>query len=463
MLFKKRMRKILLLLVLCGLFSAMDAQMSKTETKQFLRMLQAAPTFTDVIDSLKAKDYTLDSASIPMVREALWQRLLDDQRRNPKEKAAFEEGRITYENGKVGRFSIQVKGAAPANGYPVYIALHGGGGGPAEMNDEQWEQMQRYYLNSIDTGIYIAPRGPNDTWNLHFDGDAEVFYSQILKQVRLYTGADPNRIYLLGYSAGGDGVYQLAPRMASELAAASMSAGHHNDVGPDNLQHVPMLLQVGELDDAYNRNKETVRYSKILDSLARQYPGDFQHQVYVHSGAEHSYVMDRRGPDFQANVIADPIHWLRNPEGAKTTTAVTDAPTWLSNFRRNPYPLHLKWDHYMVREGNDNYFWISYVGGRMKMSGFPVFSEVMAFPTQNRIEVQNLSQGISIHLHEALVNPKKPLTITVNHKDYKVDLKPSALQMAKSLAERSDRSHGFWQTVKVWKDVQDKVNIATEK
>ena len=50
MLFKKRMRKILLLLVVCGLFSAMDAQMSKTETKQFLWMLQAAPTFTDVID-----------------------------------------------------------------------------------------------------------------------------------------------------------------------------------------------------------------------------------------------------------------------------------------------------------------------------------------------------------------------------------------------------------------------------
>ena len=29
---------------------------------------------------------------------------------------------------------------------------------------------------------------------------------------------NPNKVYLLGYSAGGDGVYQLAPRMANRWA-----------------------------------------------------------------------------------------------------------------------------------------------------------------------------------------------------------------------------------------------------
>ena len=33
---------------------------------------------------------------------------------------------------------------------------------------------------------------------------------------------NPNRVYLMGYSAGGDGVYQVAPRMADTLAAAAM-------------------------------------------------------------------------------------------------------------------------------------------------------------------------------------------------------------------------------------------------
>ena len=38
----------------------------------------------------------------------------------------------------------------------------------------------------------------------------------------VFEDVDPNRVYLLGYSAGGDGVYQLAPRMADRFAAASM-------------------------------------------------------------------------------------------------------------------------------------------------------------------------------------------------------------------------------------------------
>jgi len=441
------------------LATAMQAQMTKTDTKRFMQILQAAPTFSDVIDSLKKKDYRLDSASIPMVREALWQRLLDETRRIPTTKEAFEAGKITYAEGMVGRFSLKVKGTAPANGYPVYIALHGGGGGPSEMNDEQWEQMQSYYLKSIDTGIYVAPRGPSNEWNLHFGREAEVFYSQLLSQLRLFAGADPNRIYLLGYSAGGDGVYQLAPRMASELAAASMSAGHHNGVSADNLQHVPMLLQVGELDDAYNRNKETVHYSMILDSLRKSHPAEFQHQLYVHAGAEHSYVMDRQGPDFQANVLLDPIAWLRNPMNSKTTTAVTDAPTWLQRFRRNPHPLHLNWDHYLVRHENNDYFWISYEGGRLKMNGFPIYTEVEVFPAQNRIEIQRLSQKIAIHLHEALVDLKRPLIVTVNHKDYKVSMKPSALYIAQTMSNRLDPSYAFWQKILVWEDLEGRVHV----
>lgn len=39
---------------------------------------------------------------------------------------------------------------------------------------------------------------------------------------------DPNRVFLTGYSAGGDGVYHLAPRMADFLAGAAMMAGHPN-------------------------------------------------------------------------------------------------------------------------------------------------------------------------------------------------------------------------------------------
>jgi hypothetical protein len=65
---------ILLGLILLAL--GLPAQLSKVQTRQMMRMLQAAPTCEAVVDSLSRKDYFPDSASIPVVREALWQKLV---------------------------------------------------------------------------------------------------------------------------------------------------------------------------------------------------------------------------------------------------------------------------------------------------------------------------------------------------------------------------------------------------
>ena len=73
-----------------------------------------------------------------------------------------------------------------------------------------------------------------------------------------------NRVYLLGYSAGGDGVYQLAPRMADRWAAAAMMAGHPNETSPLGLRNVPFVLQVGGLDSGYNRNRVAMEWEKKL-------------------------------------------------------------------------------------------------------------------------------------------------------------------------------------------------------
>jgi poly(3-hydroxybutyrate) depolymerase len=39
-----------------------------------------------------------------------------------------------------------------------------------------------------------------------------------------------DRVFVTGYSAGGDGVYHLAPMMADFWAGAAMMAGHPNKV-----------------------------------------------------------------------------------------------------------------------------------------------------------------------------------------------------------------------------------------
>jgi len=83
----------------------------------------------------------------------------------------------------------------------------------------------------------------------------------------VFNEVDPNKVYLMGYSAGGDGVYQLAPRMADRFAAASMMAGHPNDASPLGLRNIGFTIHMGANDSSYNRNKVALEWEKILRKL----------------------------------------------------------------------------------------------------------------------------------------------------------------------------------------------------
>lgn len=56
---------------------------------------------------------------------------------------------------------------------------------------------------------------------------------------------DMNRVFVTGYSAGGDGVYHLGPMMADLLAGAAMMAGHPNKAEVYNLRNLAFSIQVG--------------------------------------------------------------------------------------------------------------------------------------------------------------------------------------------------------------------------
>jgi poly(3-hydroxybutyrate) depolymerase len=166
------------------------------------------------------------------------------------------------------KISYFVIGEKPIDkGYPLYICLHGGGGTHPSVNEGQWKHMQEYYRDSVSVGVYIAARGITDTWNVHFVDRSYELYDKLITYMILCWDVDPNRVYLLGYSAGGDGVYHIAPKMADRWAGANMSAGHPNGVSLVNLYHVPFVIQVGECDSAYNRNKVGAEYGLKLREL----------------------------------------------------------------------------------------------------------------------------------------------------------------------------------------------------
>lgn len=187
---------------------------------------------------------------------------------------------------------ITVKGSKPEGGYPLYIALHGGGGSSPATNDSQWNAMKTYYSNELDCGVYVACRGIRDTWNCHFNAESYPLYDRLIQDLIITKDVDPNRVYIMGYSAGGDGVYGITPSMADRFAGANMSAGHPNGVNMINMKHVPITLQVGELDGSYDRNLWVPRYDALLDALSQKY-GGYTHKAFVHKGREHSQILDR--------------------------------------------------------------------------------------------------------------------------------------------------------------------------
>jgi hypothetical protein len=138
---------------------------------------------------------------------------------------------------------------------------------------------------------------------------------------------DPNRIYLMGRSAGGDGVYQLAPRMADRFAAAAMSAGHPNEASPLGLRNIPFAIHMGELDHRYNRNKVAVDWGNQLKALQKNDPGGYEYFVKIYKGKP---------------------HWMDNLEAS--------ALIWMSDFIRNPYPEKIIWRQDDVL--HERFYWL---------------------------------------------------------------------------------------------------------
>ena len=150
-------------------------------------------------------------------------------------RAEWDSMKLVY-NDKELRFKYRKFGEKPPQGWSLYISMHGGGNTAPEMNNQQWQNQINLYRPK--EGIYLAPRAPTNTWNLWHEPHIDVLFSQLIELADAFEDINTNRVYLTGYSAGGDGTYQLAPRMADQLAAAAMMAGHPNDASPLGLRNL---------------------------------------------------------------------------------------------------------------------------------------------------------------------------------------------------------------------------------
>ena len=312
------------------------------ETEQLvsieLKPRSAAAASAEAIESLAAvlaicgAKTDLDSlpiASVPLTRDdsdaaasLIWQAhatLIASQRASEMEKRELTIGELKMP------FWYQSLGTPPATGRSLWISLHGGGGAPAEVNDGQWENQKKLYRP--EEGIYLAPRAPTNSWNLWHQPHIDQFFDRLIENLIVFEQVDPNRVYILGYSAGGDGVYQIGPRMADRWAAVAMMAGHPNDARPESLRNTPFTLHMGGQDEPYNRNGQAVIWQKKLADLASADPGGYPHWVEIY---------DDKG------------HWMDREDAA--------AIPWMAGHTRNLRPKKIVWQQDDVT--HDRFYWL---------------------------------------------------------------------------------------------------------
>ncbi len=290
------------------------------------------------------------------------------------ERAAEVEAKVLRDGELEMPFDVRVFGEKPEHGRRLFISLHGGGGAPKQVNDQQWNNQKRLY--TPEEGVYVAPRAPTDTWNLWHQGHIDRLFDRLIQDMVLFHDVDPDRVYVMGYSAGGDGVYQLAPRMADRWAAAAMMAGHPNETSPLGLRNIAFTMHVGGQDSAYNRNQVARDWSQKLAELHQADPGGYVHW---------------------AKIYEDKSHWLDREDAA--------AVPWMSKHARRVFPNRVVWKQDDVTHAR--FYWLA-VDDENRRGG----TEIVASVEGQRIELE--AKGVSrvtVRLHDELLDLQQPLAI----------------------------------------------------
>jgi len=310
-------------------------------------------------------------------------------------------------------FFYKIWGEEPEDGRSLFLSMHGGGGAPTAVNDKQYENQKKLYDATMKDmeGVYLAMRAPTDTWNLWHQSHIDEFINIIIQLAVIYENVNPNKVYVLGYSAGGDGAFQLAPRLADRWAAASMMAGHPGDASALNLRNTPFSVQVGELDSFYRRNEHAAEWELILKNLHTKDPAGYEYIVKIPKG---------KG------------HWMQLEDAV--------ALPWMQQFTRNPIPKKVVWRQDDVM--HSQFYWLEVPESMMKKSG-EVVAEFNAEANEINI-LENYSEELIVRLNDEMLNLDKPVTVKFNGTQiFKGTVDRNVQNVWKSLTYKGDANLTF--------------------
>ena len=342
----------------------------------------------------------LNAADALLATRLLAAVMLEEHAKTVQNAVAAHELKVA---GKSLRWLEKEFGESPPDGRSLWISLHGGGNAPTDVNDAQWRNQVRLYQPA--EGIYAAPRAPTDTWNLWHEAHVDRMFQEWIEAMVAVRGVNPDKVYLLGYSAGGDGVWQLAPRMADRFAAAAMMAGHPNEASLLGLRNLPFALFMGAEDAAYDRNRVAAKKAEELAALHKADPQGYQHFVRIYPGLG---------------------HWMQGKDA--------EALPWMAGFRRNPWPHRIVWHQDDVI--HNRFYWLA----RPDNSPITPGETITANVDGQRICLDGaIPAGLCVRLSDTLLDLDRPIEILTHGKPaFSGTVPRQARVIAATLGERLD-------------------------
>ena len=348
-------------------------------------------------------------------RQLAWQRFLASPMAL-KRKSDFGKNQVTFEK-HLSPYTVKAVGKRPENGWPLFIAMHGGGGAPQQVNDSQWKHMQIYYKDQAQvTGYkYLALRAPNNTWNGFYADYVYPLIENLIRQCIAFGDVDPNKVFIMGYSHGGYGAFAIGPKIPYRFAAVHASAAAPTDgqTSAKTLRNTRFTFMVGEKDSAYGRRERCEKFAKQIQEL------DYPHVEFMYKeGFGHGGLPDR------------------------------DMIGQMYDHVRNPVPRHLTWE--MTDSVVDRFCWLAVAN---PLRGQLIDAEI----NRNRITVKTENcNSFSIFLDQRLIeDPDKPIEIVIVQSDgertYRVDYKPSFKTLCDSIIKTGDLNLSY--------DFEIKINI----
>ena len=293
-------------------------------------------------------------------------------------------------------------GDAPEGSRSLWISMHGGGGAPKEVNDQQWQNQIKLYEPA--EGFYVAPRAPSDTWNLWHQGHIDPCFDRLIEDYVALRGVSPDRVYLMGYSAGGDGVWQLAPRMADRFAAAAMMAGHPNEAQLDGLRNLPFAIFMGGNDAAYDRNKIAAARGVRMGELRAADPQGYEHFVRIYEGLG---------------------HWMQRKDA--------EGVPWMAGFTRRAWPERIVWLQDDVT--HERFYWLALPAGSAQPG-----QRIVASLAKNVVTLDpGTAPSLTLRLSDELLDLDQPVIVQVGDRRlHEARVPRTARTLWLSLQQRAD-------------------------